>query len=244
MSGISSTAESVDDTSRLLTHLVGSHAEIEQVHLARFESVVPLRERARFSPSDLVILGRARRSSRRSSTPFPESLLGSVIQEEKVPDSLLNAVLFHRSVGPAKFGVKAEELTTTMLHEMAKGLGPGAMLTMCSEVRLKGDEVKHVPMLDFSCPRSARNLSVVSKISDLLNIGPSFVVETENSYHCYGSQLLTWAEYCKVLSRATLLSPVVDRIWVAHQIVDSCAALRITSHASQGGFLKVVAAVG
>lgn len=53
------------------------------------------------------------------------------------------------------------------------------------------------------------------------------MLETDRSYHFYGAELQTVSEQTAFLARALFYSPIVDRAWIAHQLIDKRSNLRI-----------------
>jgi hypothetical protein len=88
--------------------------------------------------------------------------------------------------------------------------------------------------LDFHCPSSAPNLELVAEALRLLDIGAGFILESGKSYHFYGRRLITDSERISFLSRALLLAPIVDRSWIAHQLLEGACGLRISRRQPSG----------
>jgi len=84
---------------------------------------------------------------------------------------------------------------------------------------------------------------LASKIAKLIDVGKGFIVETDRSYHFYGAELLTGQEWSQFLGRALQFSPIVDRAWIAHQLIDLSCNLRIAPRLPDGKKLRVVAVV-
>jgi hypothetical protein len=84
----------------------------------------------------------------------------------------------------------------------------------------------------------------VSYVASQFGVGEGFLVETDKSYHFYGTKLLEEKELVEFLGRALLFAPIVDRAWISHQLIELCCALRISSRQPDGKPLAVIRLVG
>ncbi len=64
---------------------------------------------------------------------------------------------------------------------------------------------------------------------------PWVIIESEQSYHLLGASLISDRELTKFFGRAILLGPLVDRNYVAHQLINGNAALRVVNAPSGTG---------
>jgi hypothetical protein len=101
------------------------------------------------------------------------------------------------------------------------------MLAASSRVECAGKEDMHIPMLDFHCDVSAANDRRVRFITIALGLH-GYIVHSGRSYHVYGSKLIATEELVTLLSSALLFSPIIDRAWIAHQIIERACGLRIS----------------
>ena len=88
-------------------------------------------------------------------------------------------------------------------------------------------------MIDFHCPAQADNDELVSSTIAALAIGPGYLVESGESYHFYGLGLLSDSDLPAFLGKILLLCPIVDRAWVAHQLMEGVCALRVSPRSQQ-----------
>jgi len=152
----------------------------------------------------------------------------------EIPEGILEAVSFHQRIGETRFAVKVEELTPGFVRQLMERAAPTSLFSLCSQVQLKNGSTKHIPMIDFLCPKSQRSLEVVRRVAARLGAGGGFILESDRSYHFYGSQLLSDWELVRFLASALLFAPVVDQTWIAHQLIDKCCALRLGPHKAGG----------
>ena len=101
-------------------------------------------------------------------------------------------------------------------------------LTFLSEVLRKDGTIAHVPMLDFHAFKSPANLRIVEVIAQRLLPEGSILLDSGESYHLYGTKLLSEENFRLFLARALLFAPIVDRAYVAHQLIEGRCALRLS----------------
>ena len=98
---------------------------------------------------------------------------------------------------------------------------------LCSKVILKDGSEKHIPMIDFHIPPSSNNLSVVKTVCKLLDLHPGWVLNSGESYHFIGRQIVSWDEIYHLLSKSLVFNPIVDIVWVSHQLRENSCSLRV-----------------
>ena len=163
-----------------------------------------------------------------------------MLQARTASEGILRGIKYHQSISKMRFAVASRMLSVQRIIKLADQLSPNNVLVFCSDVRLKNGATRHIPMMDFSCSAADDCLPLVCRVIKLFGVGPGFVVETDRSYHFYGIGLLRTRELMKYLGRALLFSPIVDRAWIAHQLMDTCCNVRISSRGKRGKVPRVV----
>ena len=153
----------------------------------------------------------------------------SMFKSETVPKDILREATFHQSSVTNSYRASPHEGALHDITERLDGLSADRMLVFSSKVQLKDGTIKHIPMMDFHCPVSAYSADIVQFVASQFNVGDGFLVETDKSYHFYGSELLDQKALVEFLARALLFTPIVDRAWISHQLIELCCALRISS---------------
>lgn len=230
------------DVIDLVISIVSSHPEIDVVFLGQPHINDPLLSRSDLSPSDRDLIRTAWRQCNESGFPLWDSVMMLLARSDQIPDTILRQAMFHHGISGTQFSVMSDAFARKVC-ELSQNMPPGQMLAMCSEVQLKNGSTKHIPMIDFRCPVRPHSLQFVSRIAKLFDVGKGFIVETDRSYHFYGAELLTGQEWLQLLGRALQFSPIVDRAWIAHQLIDKCCNLRIAPRLPDGKNLRVVAVI-
>ena len=97
-------------------------------------------------------------------------------------------------------------------------------------------------MLDFHLPSGSENQATAVASLNAVRAGRGLLVESGKSYHFLGIDTVSSEELWAFLARALLLGPLVDRAWIAHQLLEGRCALRVSSRVGQANMPKVVIA--
>jgi hypothetical protein len=120
------------------------------------------------------------------------------------------------------------EVTSPFLGRLIEELPAEAALAVCSEVILRSGKPAHVPLIDFQCAKSRKNLEFLSAAFSRIEPKGGVILASANSYHFYGMSLLSHAEWYRFVGRCLLLEPLVDVRYLGHCLLDGFAALRIS----------------
>lgn len=112
-----------------------------------------------------------------------------------------------------------------------------------SRVELFNDQTRHIPMIDFLCPCSSKNLQKV--VATLGNLGQKkgFIVESGNSYHFYGIPLLTQEEWQDLMVRCQK-EDIIGADWPHYQLLDGFSALRLSTSTTKPIAPRVIGKIG
>ncbi len=162
----------------------------------------------------------------RTNLPFWDAVNVSGFGRAEVATDLLREALFHNRHESPRRRVPIPGLTAQGLAELCSASGD-EVTVLSSEIEMDDGSRRHLPMLDFHAPASEANLMLVTAAARELH--PSgFVLKSGKSYHFYGAALLSGEQNIDHLARALLLAPIVDRAWVAHQLLERACGLRIS----------------
>lgn len=158
------------------------------------------------------------------SMPFWDAIMLTFFSNPDYSKTLLNNVKFHN----ANIEIKTFSFNE---FEPLKNLVEKAEINYAfvSKVILAEGTAMHVPMLDLHCPNNAYNLALAIDVINSIYNYPGFLLESGDSYHFYGQHLFTEKEMKTFLGLALQYSPVIDKMWIAHQLREQCCALRISA---------------
>jgi hypothetical protein len=216
------------DSFDVVEQVISTHNNISHFYALDVPSPPPLQERLAPKFMDPFILREAAELKRRYALPFWDAYFVAAREDPSNAGDVFRAALIHDEA--ASRLQKFESKNVSSLRQVEQSMKPGKMLAISSKVELRGGEVRHIPMLDFHCTASSVNLTLAqAAIAALRPRTLGFLLRSGKSYHYYGLDLLTRSELFKFLARATLLGPIVDTRWAAHQIIEGACALRIGS---------------
>lgn len=103
-----------------------------------------------------------------------------------------------------------------------------SIMGVCSMVKIADGSKYHVPMLDFCVDVGGDSVRV---IRSSLALPKGVMLETGNSYHYYGYDLMadaSWLEWMQnIMGRKNLLKDVIDENYLDYSIRRGYAALRV-----------------
>ena len=134
--------------------------------------------------------------------------------------------------------VSASEVRNKGLSSVLKERAPAEWdIAMYSHVRLRTGTLRHIPLMDFkSCLDSKQLGNLKGLWADVVG-RPGYLLGTDNSYHWYGTELLTHGEWVKFMGRALLCNlddqQTVDVRYVGHRLFAGCGSLRLVGNAKR-----------
>lgn len=209
--------------------IVASHIHLVEVSLVEYPPPPRLQERVPITEVVRQVLNEAVRLRSSLSLPFWDCVMLSCEQQEIASEPLLDAALFHRRLRGKEAWLTREAVLAGEVQRQCARLPAGPQLAATSEVRDGHGSEFHIPLLDMHCSQSAANLELVERIARRLMPEGSLVLESDKSYHLYGRSLLTPAQLIDFLAQALLFSPIVDRTFIAHQLLERRCILRLTA---------------
>lgn len=144
-------------------------------------------------------------------------------------DEVLKKLLYHNTTGSSGIKLSQEEVLGGRLEEEIKGLKRGEALALNSRCRMEDGSEMHLPMIDFHCSPSDMNQNKIRRAVIALRQKRGAILESGASYHFYGFELSTRADWYEFIGRCLLLAPLTDVRFVAHRIIQGMCTLRITS---------------
>ena len=212
----------------VIGELLRIHPEVRSLSLFEPEAVPLAQARIAGDDASNQIVSRGLGIREAYDAPFWDAVLLSCFGQGRAAVPVLKEAQFHNSGPKRELWVEAVSWQAPQWTKLLGEVTPGRMLVFSSRVLLHGGESRHFPMLDFHCPATPENEELAALAAGLLDIGGGFLLESGDSYHFYGSTLLDELGLISFLGRALLLAPIVDRAWIAHQLIERACGLRIS----------------
>jgi hypothetical protein len=207
----------------VIREILTLHQEIHHIHIVEFPFKPVLQERLELTQTEERQIARALAIRELLGLQFWDALLLTCLSNTDFSPRLLEQVKAHNT-----------DLTARRLSARGSALEdhlartPGVNIAFSSKVVLATGEERHLPLLDFHCANNAANLALSCAVIQWLEIRSGYLLESGDSYHFYGSALLTLDEYVRFIGLALQYSPIIDKVWIAHQLREMTSALRIT----------------
>lgn len=102
-------------------------------------------------------------------------------------------------------------------------------IAISSKILTTDGNLKHFKLMDFHIPFSETNTELLIKLMKKLDL-KGFLLRSGKSYHFYGLHLVDQKDLNKFLGKMILLSPITDKNWIAHQLIEEECHIRLTSN--------------
>lgn len=152
--------------------------------------------------------------------------------------------MFHQGIYSTKQIVDRDDVQRGGLIAAAKTIPGQPHRALCSEVILRGRKhTGHLPMLDFHPRPSAAVEPLIQTVCRHLFGSAVLILESGHSYHALGTEAVSADAYLDLLARSTLFGPIVDRAYVAHQVLERQGSLRLSAASGTHEMPMVVSVV-
>lgn len=136
------------------------------------------------------------------------------------------------------------EIFNGKLDELIASLEAGWDIGIRSLVTLADGSFAHIPMVDFSLPKSPENLAIIKKrIRNITGEEKGLILESGKSYHYYGVNLRTEESWQEFMAKCLLTSifqgkdqpfiEVADSRYIGHSLLGGACVLRISANAER-----------
>lgn len=214
----------------IIRHLTDVSPDISEIELAVFSPPKSLQERIEVGNDLQRVVDSAFFIRENYKLPFWDSFNLSLFNKELDDMSFMRGLLFHN---------KREEtflVPSSAFDEIRSSIEESRYLTFCSRVKLRDGSIKHFLLLDFHIPNANANDRICLAVLKALGLS-GFLLDSGKSYHFYGTSLFSEEEIRVILTNALLFAPIIDRAWIAHQLLERCCCLRISRKYSRLPFL-------
>ena len=230
------------DVAAVLEELMAVHPKIQSLVVYEQETPPLIDGRATLSSEEQEVVRRGLRLGGEIGLPFWDSVLLSCFSQAVPVRGLLAAASYHNPTRRTTTELKRAAVNEKEIRRVARSASTNKIMMVSSLVACSGHMRRHIPMLDFRCPESKENLGLVKAVVSGMGMG-GFLLRSGHSYHFYGDFLLEKSRLVHFLARALQYSPIVDRAWIAHQLLEGACALRISPKEHGGDMPSVVARV-
>ena len=207
--------------------LIRAHQSINKVRICHYEAPPSLQKRIKMGRMEEELVNAALKIRKDVGLSFLEALFAACLKQGKFTNPLLDAALLHQGTG-SESEISRTDVLVGRLTEMAHKRNVGQAVGLLSEVELKSGELRHFVFLDFHCEVSEDNVKLVSGVCDRLLPGGYLLLDSGDSYHAWGIQLVSPSERVRRLGRSLFFMPIVDGVYIAHQLMQDASSIRIS----------------
>lgn len=207
----------------ILKEILEYNPEIKRFSFNLFPSNTLLQKQNSLSDSEKKQFENALSIRQEFGFSFWESLM-STFQNNSKPNYVLieNALIHNKNTNVISF----DSNDIDKIEDYIKGnyLNNLAFLSTVSSDNNKNQ----LPLIDFHIKPSELNQDVVEFVLNKLELNSGFLVNSGESYHFISKKLFSQKQLEQLLAKLIFFTPIVDRNWIAHQLIEKTCALRIT----------------
>jgi hypothetical protein len=220
-----------------LERLSAFHPEIARIRFETYSPAPGLSARLNYtlSQEQTELRDAAQHLADAMGIPFWDALLSVCMHRGMVPEEFVDVALIHGpDPGVERFTLERDQITADGIQRIFEHVPEGRGLLVCSRVPLDCGEIMQLPMLDFLCACSEENAQAIRRFLAAAGQGEGILVESGNSYHFYGTFLLSVKEWVAFMARSLLFGPVVDVRYVGHRLLDGECRLKVFDSERRG----------
>jgi hypothetical protein len=217
-----------EDSAWVLCSWLSSWPEVQGLRLFSPSPSPMLQERALLSPAEWKVVERGLSFREASHMPFWDSVFLASFEADGPVKGIVEAASYHNCSDHRVLQIGRGEVTADRLRNLSATSEGGEYVAVSSVVELADGTRGHIPLIDYHVPPSDHGLLLVRSVLEQLDIGGGYILLSGKSYHFIGDTLVKERDLMRFLGRCLLYAPIIDRAWIAHQIIESACALRIS----------------
>lgn len=209
------------NTIEVLSEIAQKHTDIRNFSLIAFPQQRQVQCSLKpWGDDEQVMFEKALAMKKEYGVPFWNGVMLSAFNNEHYSAALVKSTMHHNQIQHV-IAVPRKDVIYGMRYD------DGQRWAVNSKVMMTDGTTRHIPMIDFHIPSSSSNLHVVEDVCDALGMKQGYIVDSGASFHFIGDRLLTEEELMRLLIDALLFCPIVDGVWISHQLRERSCSLRI-----------------
>lgn len=198
-----------------------NHKEIKEFSFCRLHPQVLLQQRVEFSDVEKHQFDRAMELRNKTRMPFWDSIMLTSFDNPSYSKKFLEAAKMHNP------NIEMLNISNdNMLDERLKQLR-GENYGWNSLITLQNGETAHIPLFDLHVPSSENNIRLVIETMHCLGLYNGYILNSGESYHYIHNDVYSTTKYHEMMKTALFYCPIIDRLWLAHQMKNGSSTLRI-----------------
>ncbi len=212
---------------KAMEELIRDYQSIKKIRICQYEPPLSLQQRIKMDKIEEKLVDSALKIRQDVGMPFWEALFAACLKHHKFTEPLLDAALHHHGVGRESEIIRSDILKGKLV-ELAHTLSENRSIGLSSEVELVTGEIQHFVFLDFHCDVLTHNTILVSEVCARLLPEGYLLLDSGDSYHAWGIQLVTPEERIRILGKSLFFMPIVDGTYIAHQLIQNTSSIRLS----------------
>ena len=207
--------------------LVRQLPEVQSLFVTQYKIPPKYEDRVTMGTQTKQLLAQALNLRNKIGMPFWDAVITKAMAIGPINETILDGALYHQHIDKNVHEIPRSDVLSTGIVASVENTDIMYPWAVLSEVRTKHGKKCHFPMLDFRCEVSEPNLISLQRVAHRLLKCPWAIIESNTSYHLIVASLIDYKEFVSFLGAASLLGPLVDRSYIAHQLINGIAGLRI-----------------
>jgi len=208
------------NTIDIVEKIVKMNPDIELLTFTKYPEQIPIQKKINLSEIDEEFIANALVIRDLYKFPFWDCLMVSLFDKENVSDRILSSALLHNKNKEIIKTRDVQDIVTVFQRD------PKINLSLNSEILFSNSKFKHLCLLDFHIFPSENNLQIATKVIRALKLS-GHILDSGESYHFISDTFYDLDSILNILAMSLLFSPIIDRAWVAHQILERSCSIRV-----------------
>lgn len=213
------------NTIDIIRDVVKRNSNITGIYIHSFPNSLGLQRKLNFNSLEQNHYDSALWLRDKHNIPFWDALMLSFYNKSEFSERILENVLNSHANREKQF-ISREALLNGNLLDGLKDTEENYAFN--SLVETSDGRRRHLLLLDFHIPEGRNNQVIAEKIIKLLQIRQGYLLRSGKSYHFIGKDLISTYGLISFISKCLFFTPVIDKSWIAHQLIDKSCSIRFT----------------
>lgn len=210
------------NTLEVISKILNLNLDIEELKFVELKSSEIVQDNKTINDSAQNQINSALEIRKKHNFPFWDCICSTFINNKSYSKNLLRQVLHHN------YNKDVISIHRSLFSEVDQHLSSHKNYAILSRVICKNKKIYHIPFIDFHCMSNSNNISLAEDIVNILRIGSGYLLDSGESFHFIGSRLIEKNEFEPYLGKLLMYTPIIDKSWIAHQLIEKSCALRIS----------------
>jgi hypothetical protein len=213
------------NTIDIIKKIVTQDEYITGIYIHSFPNAPGLEKKIKFTDVESTHYKAALKLRDKSHVPFWDALMLSFYNKSEFSDRILENVLNSHAKRDKQLISREDVLNGSVLEKLQNG---SANFAINSQIQTKDGKQRHLLLLDFHIPENENNQVIVEKVLELLKLKKGYLLKSGRSYHFIGIEAISTYKLISLISKGLFFTPIIDKSWIAHQLIDKSCSIRFT----------------